>query len=334
MTLLLLALACGVPPDTGPTPHHHHTVPPADTGCEDADGDGACAFADCDDHDPLVFPGTADTCDGVDNDCDGTVDEGLDQDGDGVSTCAGDCDDFDGTNAPTLAEICDHHDNDCDGDVDEGFDADGDGQKTCEGDCDDADPEVFTGQPEACDDGKDDDCDPTTSDLGDDDGDGVTLCDGDCDDHDPTAYPGADDGCDGVDNDCNGVVDEHPACWACNATDPWLDCTTAMTWTMAEALCEAWGEHLVVIDDQDENDAVSTLAWAETGGYTSWIGFTDATVEGTFLWVDGSTSTYTSWNSGEPNDYAGEDCGSTNAGALGGWNDAACNTLYPFVCEE
>jgi hypothetical protein len=31
---------------------------------------------------------------------------------------------------------------------------------------------------------------------------------GDCDDGDATAYPGAPEGCDGVDNDCNGMVDD------------------------------------------------------------------------------------------------------------------------------
>ena len=45
-----------------------------DTGsaCTDADGDGVCAPADCDDTRADVSPGAVEVCrDGVDNDCDG-----------------------------------------------------------------------------------------------------------------------------------------------------------------------------------------------------------------------------------------------------------------------
>lgn len=99
--------------------------------------------SDCDDGDDLVNPDVLELCgDGVDNDCDGAVDdvgEGastwvFDGDGDGfgagavVEACdapvayvelAGDCDDDDDGVHPGATEVCDGVDNDCDDDVDE-----------------------------------------------------------------------------------------------------------------------------------------------------------------------------------------------------------------------
>ena len=94
----------------------------------DADGDGVPSDRDCNDASALQAPDLPETCDGIDNDCDGDIDEGLfpDEDGDGF-----------------------------------GGEADG---KACfsdwiarDGDCDDTDSAVFPGNPEQCN-GKDDGC--------------------------------------------------------------------------------------------------------------------------------------------------------------------------------
>lgn len=104
-----------------------------------------------------LFFAYPDICDGLDNDCDGLIDEGsstteyyLDADGDGQGTSGStidmctlpdnyvtntdDCDDDNASVYSGASEICDGFDNDCDGNIDEGVsntfyqDGDNDGQ--------------------------------------------------------------------------------------------------------------------------------------------------------------------------------------------------------------
>ena len=54
----------------------------------DQDGDGYAPPDDCDDHDDQVYPGAEELCDGLDNDCNGVIDDNSeDSDGDGFSDC-------------------------------------------------------------------------------------------------------------------------------------------------------------------------------------------------------------------------------------------------------
>jgi hypothetical protein len=188
---------------------------------------------DCDDSDFDSNPDASELPgDGIDNDCDGVVDDQIpDTDGDGWADDL-DCDPNDPNTHPSAAERPDAIDNDCDGSTDEGtlagdddndgycegFDIDGDGIDDCgdgsvPGDCDDTDSGTYPGVTEAAN-GKDDDCDGTVdegTEFYDDDGDGYSEFGGDCDDSDPTVHPGAQEiPGDGIDNDC----------WEGDAPDP------------------------------------------------------------------------------------------------------------------
>jgi hypothetical protein len=159
----------------------------------DADDDGfSPADGDCDDNNAARFPGNAEICDGIDNDCDGTVDiTEADGDYDGVMACEGDCDDYDANVYPGAPEICDGEgkDNDCNGIVEDYEDADGDLYTICDGDCDDLEPYAHPDLTEVCD-LIDNDCSGAVDDI-DEDGDGHSPCSGggDCDDNDADAFP-------------------------------------------------------------------------------------------------------------------------------------------------
>jgi predicted outer membrane repeat protein len=217
---------------------------------------------DCDDADPTRAPDKDELPDGIDNDCDGYIDNDntpgkVDQDGDGYcanpgscgtgsSLIPGDCNDFDPDIHPDAEERCNGRDDNCDGliwdSIDE-RDLDGDGFMACEepsgkpADCDDSDALVFPGQVEDCQDMIDNDCDGYIDQMLDLDGDGHYTCFDDCDDSTPAAYFGNTEICDAIDNDCDGFIDEgfdadgdgFMDCNACSAThpDPVCDCNDA-----------------------------------------------------------------------------------------------------------
>jgi hypothetical protein len=215
----------------------------------------------------------AEVCNGVDDDCDGSVDEDLGFDGCEISnafgTCVGDevCADgvlVCGAITPA-AEACNGIDDNCDGTTDEGFDdLDGDGVADCadpdvdgdgvanEDDCAPANLAISPSATEACN-GIDDDCDGLTDEVDADgctlfyvdadlDGDGsnapgdvpqclcaptgdyTALAGGDCDDAAADISSLATETCDDVDDDCDGKVDE-----GCDDdSDGWCDASMSV----------------------------------------------------------------------------------------------------------
>jgi hypothetical protein len=207
---------------------------------DDDDGDGHGDAQDCAPLDAAVFPGAPETCDGADDDCDFSVDEGFpDVDADGSADCVDADVDGDGVpnasdNCPALANV-DQADADKDGmgDLCDG-DLDGDGVPNLVDNC--ADLKNPTqgdvdqdGLGDACDadldgDGKDnasDNC-PLVSNPGQEDADSDGTGDAcendkdgdgtpdamDCAAMDPLVHPGADEVCNSVDDDCDLLVDE------------------------------------------------------------------------------------------------------------------------------
>lgn len=81
--MLIALLACTLSGDSGGVD--------STAAWPDNDGDGFRGTQDCDDSDPDIHPAATDACDAVDNDCDGHVDEGFDDDGDGLADCTEPC---------------------------------------------------------------------------------------------------------------------------------------------------------------------------------------------------------------------------------------------------
>ncbi len=85
----------------------------------DRDQDGYLAPEDCNDSDAAVYPGRGEVCNSKDDNCDGRIDEGWDQDADGVTSCGGDCNDTDALVSPRAQETCNERDDNCNKVVDE-----------------------------------------------------------------------------------------------------------------------------------------------------------------------------------------------------------------------
>ncbi len=203
----------------------------------------AAGSIDCADANGARNPGMPEVCNGIDDNCDGAVDEGVlqlwyrDADGDGFGNAglpsmlpctanpgytrvAGDCDDANGARSPGATELCDGIDNNCNGVLDAtGEDDDRDGYAdtacgagctavTCH-DCNDTRADIHPSAVEICD-GVDSNCTGSLDGPGEDDDSDTyadVTCAGtlgtDCDDTRADVHPGATELCDRRDNNCS-----------------------------------------------------------------------------------------------------------------------------------
>ena len=101
--------------------------------------------------------------------------------------------------------------------------------------------------------------------------------------------------------------------------------TGSANWTTARTNCSNMGGHLVTVTSSSENSFIYGL-WP-----SGWIGLTDEVTEGTWKWVTGETYSYSSWNSGEPNNSGNEDY--IQFVGAGKWNDLNNSSSLPYVIE-
>lgn len=116
----------------------------------------------------------------------------------------------------------------------------------------------------------------------------------------------------------------------------------SLTWEEAKAYCEYMGGHLATITSQMEQDYINSLLLFGSKN-TYWLGGEEH--NGIVEWITGETSTYSNWDSGEPNgsseNYIHMYRNIYLDSVLGSWNDINYNTPSSFhysinsgfVCE-
>ncbi|XP_038153366.1 CD209 antigen-like protein A [Cyprinodon tularosa] len=103
--------------------------------------------------------------------------------------------------------------------------------------------------------------------------------------------------------------------------------TKSGSWDEGRKDCITRGADLVVINDKDEQDFISSFA-----NEAAWIGLIDKETEGSWKWVDGTSMTLSFWGDDQPDNWKGdEDCGQYINKR---WNDLSCAASLKWICEK
>ncbi|XP_038064830.1 C-type lectin domain family 17, member A-like [Patiria miniata] len=127
-----------------------------------------------------------------------------------------------------------------------------------------------------------------------------------------------------------------PDGWAAHGQHCYLYVPQPLSFYTAERICVARGlpgrpSHLASVLDAAEALFLAELIQQSGSASFAWIGLTDAASEGYWAWLDGSTSPFSLWRPGEPNNVGNEDCGTLHTTA--DWNDSRCGNSASFICK-
>ena len=105
-----------------------------------------------------------------------------------------------------------------------------------------------------------------------------------------------------------------------------------LDWNSAKSACEALGSSLAVPNSTAKlREFPQLLKSAGASKLYLWIGlYRDPKNERRWLWVDGSTAYFTSWDTGQPDNFgSNEDCVEFRMKSEK-WNDKECYCSLPF----
>ena len=110
--------------------------------------------------------------------------------------------------------------------------------------------------------------------------------------------------------------------------------TDALDWFTALSSCQSSGGTLATITSLSENNALFDFVRSKGNFQAVWIGYKREYNGGPFVWVDGSTSTFTNWNSEEPSNGNGvEIVAEMRIVWNGTWNDMSSSYGFPGLCS-
>ena len=170
------------------------------------------------------------------------------------------------------------------------------------------------------------------------DGDGFGWC-RECNDSAGTTFPGAPELCNGVDDDCNGLVDDDPGdtCPDCVPFEfggsSFLICTRPRTFAASRARCESHGAEVAVPQNALEDAFLYQSAQGLNRYLKLWLGISDEASEGNWTDLSGQPLGYVNWEPDQPRDGTYGNCAVLHYAHHGQWNDKNCNDENAVVCR-